>query len=154
MSPGYDSTDDTKRHSARVRELLLDVCKALSRRGDSHDASKIREPELSVFNEYTPKLKTSTYGSEEYKGFLASMGAGLAYHYANDNNRHHPEHFSNGIDGMSLIDLIEMLMDWKAATERHDNGDIRRSIELNSERFGICPQLVAVLRNTVDECGL
>jgi hypothetical protein len=65
-----------------------------------HDLSKTQDPELAVFNEYTPKLKDSTYGSDEYKGYLAAMGEGLRHHYAA--NRHHPEHFTDGVDGMTL----------------------------------------------------
>ena len=68
---------------------------------------------VGTFDEYTPKLKHSTYGTDEYKGFLAGMGAGLEHHYAH--NRHHPEHHAGGVHGMNLVDLIEMLADWKAA---------------------------------------
>ena len=143
----YDSTEDTRKHSERVRQLLSFVTYELTARARSHDASKLREPELSIFNEYTPKLSDSTYGSDEYKSFLTGMGEGIAHHYAH--NRHHPEHFPEGIDGMTLIDLMEMLMDWKAATERHDNGDISRSIRLNAERFHVAPQLVKILDNTI-----
>lgn len=152
MDNAYDSTKDTKHHSARVRDLLLVIIDDLTARGANHDASKLSDPELAIFNEYTPKLKTTTYGSEEYKGYLDAMGKGLAHHYAC--NRHHPEHFEGGIDEMSLVDVLEMLMDWKAATERHDDGDIRKSIELNASRFGISPQLVSILHNTIDEYNL
>ena len=44
----------------------------------------------------------------------------IDHHYAN--NRHHPEHWPNGINDMTLMDLIEMLADWKAATARNKNG--------------------------------
>jgi hypothetical protein len=104
-----------------------------------------------VFDEYTPKLKRSTYGSDEYKGFLEAMGPALDHHY--DVNRHHPEHFEQGIGGMNLIDLIEMMADWKAATERHEDGDLERSLRINQERFGISDQLVAILRNTAIDQG-
>jgi len=32
---------------------------------------------------------------------------------------------------------------------RHNNGNIRKSIEINANRFGISPQLVKILENTV-----
>jgi len=143
----YDSTADTLLHSRRVGELLVSVLDALAHRAVNHDLSKTKSPELEMFNEFTPKLKHSTYGSDEYKGFLAEMQEGLKVHYAN--NRHHPEHYREGISGMTLIDLIEMLADWKAATERHDDGDIQRSLEINQERFGIDDQLQAILTNTI-----
>jgi hypothetical protein len=51
---------------------------------------------------------------------------------------------------MNLIDLVEMLCDWKAASERHNDGNIRKSIEINASRFTISPQLVKILENTAD----
>ena len=148
---GYDSRPDTFKHAARVNALMHMMILELSERSQVHDLSKTRPPELDVFNEYTPKLKRSTYGSDEYKGFLAAMGEGLAHHYAN--NRHHPEHFPDGINGMTLVDLIEMLADWKAATERHEDGSLARSLTIQAERFGISDQLAAILRNTAEHYG-
>ena len=151
MSGTYDSRPDTSLHIQRVQQLLWQVESELYRRGVIHDGSKLTEPELSVYNEFTPKLKASIYGSDEYKGFLIAMGEGLRHHYAN--NRHHPEHFENGVAGMTLIDLVEMLADWKAATERHDNGSLSRSLPIQKERFGIGDQLDHILWNTAREMG-
>ena len=100
------------------------------------------------FDEYTPKLKHCTYGSEEYKSFLAGLKPALDIHYKN--NRHHPEHFANGIKDMTLLDLLEMLCDWKASSERHADGNIYRSIEINQSRFGYSDEVKAILKNTVD----
>lgn len=151
MTNDYDSALDTLKHSRRVDALLLDVIRALQERVTRHDLSKMEPPEKEVFDRVTPRLMKSTYGSDEYKGFLADMGEGLAHHYAN--NRHHPEHFDAGIDGMTLVDLIEMLVDWKAATERHDDGSLARSIPIQAERFNIAPQLVEVLSRTAESFG-
>lgn len=58
------------------------------------------------------------------------------------------------VNGMSLFDVIEMLMDWKAATERmQDGGDIRASLVHNTDRFKLSPQLVNILSNTIREMG-
>lgn len=147
----YDSRPETRKHSLRVGQLIRQARDEISDRSYEHDASKLVEPELEIFNEFTPKLKTSTYGSDEYKGFLVEMGAGLAHHYAV--NRHHPEHFPNGIDGMTLVDLVEMLADWKAATERHDDGSLTRSLVIQKDRFGISDQLAVILENTARHFG-
>lgn len=146
----YDSRPETLAHSQRVGELLVQVVKDLLDRATCHDRSKTLPPELDVFNEFTPKLKTSTYGSDEYKGYLASMGEGLAHHYAH--NRHHPEHFADGVNGMTLVDVLEMLADWRAATERHDNGNLGSSLRIQRERFGLSDQLYRVLWNTAKAC--
>lgn len=144
----YDSTEDTMKHIYRVEELLNKVSELLSVRGYEHDQSKLISPEKELFDEMTTKLKEVKYGSEEYKECLNKLKPALDHHYAN--NSHHPEHYPNGINGMCLIDLIEMLADWKAAGERHaDGGDIMRSIEINSKRFNIDPQLKQILINTV-----
>jgi hypothetical protein len=143
----YDSTKDTLLHIKRVNELLLEAADELMYRAKIHDTTKYKEPEKSVFDEFTPKLKGSTYGSDEYKEFLKGMQVGLSHHYAN--NSHHPEHYDDGINGMNLFDLLEMLLDWKAATERHEDGDIHKSLKINKERFEIDDQTAEILENTV-----
>lgn len=151
MSDKYDSKLDTNKHIARVQVLLELAGDNLSRRSHLHDRSKLEDPEKSIFDEMTPKLAGSTYGSDEYKGFLAQMKPALDHHYAA--NSHHPEHYNNGIDGMSLLDVLEMLIDWKAAGERHNDGSIERSLKVNRERFKISDQLHAILENTAKELG-
>lgn len=142
----YDSTADTLKHALRVGELMVQAIRELVDRSLSHDRSKTEDPERAVFDEFTPKLRDSTYGSEEYKGYLAEMKVALDHHYAH--NRHHPEFHDAGIAGMTLVDLIEMLADWRAATERHADGSLVRSLAVQKERFGISDQLEAILWNT------
>jgi len=145
----YDSAEDTLKHKQNVIEFIQRMCGDLDRRKILHDNSKLDEPEKKIFDEYTPKLANSTYGSEEYKSYLEGMKVALKHHYAN--NRHHPEHFENGIKEMNLVDLIEMLADWKAATLRHNDGDIMKSIEINQERFGYGDELKQIFINTVKD---
>jgi hypothetical protein len=145
----YDSTADTLKHALRVGELMGQIIRDLIDRSVRHDRSKTEDPELATFNEFTPKLRDSTYGSEEYRGYLTAMQAGLKHHYAH--NRHHPEHFADGIDGMTLVDLVEMLADWRAATERHADGSLVKSLSIQKDRFGISDQLAAILWNTARE---
>lgn len=142
----YDSTSDTLFHIKRVASLLNEAAAELLRRANVHDTSKLNTPEKELFDEFTPKLKDSEYGSEEYKQFLSRLKVALDNHY--DNNSHHPEHYSNGVDGMDLFDLIEMFFDWKAAGERHATGNIYKSIEINKDRFKLSDQVVSILNNT------
>jgi hypothetical protein len=144
----YDSRPDTHEHIAQVRGLVLGVAADLTERAHRHDRSKLESPEVEVFDRVTPELAELTYGSEEYKASLASMGVALQHHYAV--NDHHPEHFDGGIAEMDLIQLTEMLCDWIAATRRHADGDIRRSIDQNAERFGYGEEIRRLLHNTVD----
>ncbi len=147
----YDSRQDTQAHITRVQDLVAEVAENLNTRADKHDVSKLEDPEKSVFDEVTPHLKAMTYGSEEYKASRASMGTALTHHY--EHNSHHPEHYPNGMEGMSLLDLIEMLCDWTAAGERHSNGNLIRSVEINRERFGYPEMLQRIFENTAQEMG-
>jgi hypothetical protein len=145
--PDGDNRNETMKHVEEVRRRLTRVIDDLTARREVHDASKFESPEREIFQEMTAKLAGSTYGSEEYKGYLAEMKPALDHHYAA--NSHHPEHFPDGIRGMSLLDVVEMLCDWKAATLRHNDGDIRRSIEINQKRFGYSDEMRAILLNTL-----
>jgi len=139
-------TCETHKHRHRVVELLLKAAAELQKRAIEHDASKLEEPEKSIFDENTAALSGMTYGSPEYHETRAKMKPATDHHYAN--NRHHPEHFEDGLNDMNLIDWLELSMDWKAASERHNDGNILRSINENIERFGISPQMVRVMKNT------
>mgnify|MGYP000061767169 CR=1 FL=1 len=141
----------TWEHINQVQHLLAKVIRDLQARSLLHDKSKLELPEASYFAEFTPKLRTLTYGSAEYKACLKELDYALKHHYAV--NSHHPEHYSNGIAGMTLMDLVEMLADWKAATMRHADGDLAKSLQINRERFGINDQLAGILENTARTLG-
>ena len=133
----YDSTIDTTLHINRVRFLLSQCAIILLERGARHDGSKLEEPEKAIFDTVGNRLAVITYAGEEYEHSLAELKTALDHHYFH--NAHHPEHY---VDGMSLFDLTEMLMDWKAAGERHPGGmNIVRSIEISSDRFSVGEQL-------------
>ncbi len=146
MKEKYNSEADTLKHQRRVFQLMQTAVTELLKRGAYHDNSKLNEPEKSIFDEWTPKLAGSTYGTQEYDDMKKEMQVALDHHYAN--NRHHPEYHENGINDMNLFDIVEMLIDWKAACERHNNGNIYRSIAINKERFKMSDQLTKILINT------
>lgn len=66
---------------------------------------------------------------------LEELSPVLKKHYSI--NRHHPQYYheSNGFVRMSFLDKLEMLCDWKAATLRHEDGDLTKSILENEKRF-------------------
>lgn len=145
----YDSKNDTLKHITRVRHYIDLVQTELWLRATTHDQSKLYPPEKRLFDLYTPKLKYVTFGSVRYREYLIELTKALDHHYSH--NRHHPQFFSNGIMGMNLVDLIEMICDWKAAAERHADGDISKSLDINAGRFNIPPSIVKVLANTVED---
>lgn len=147
----YDSTADTNEHIDKVRARIFLVRLKLFNRAMIHDASKLEEPEKSGYDALTIALKDCEYGSEAYTAALTEAKPVITHHYAN--NTHHPEHYEQGIAGMSLLDIVEMLCDWKAASERTKQGSIAQSLNHNQVRFGIDDQLAAILANTVKELG-
>lgn len=147
----YDSKQDTLNHQNRVDDLIGKFVAELNFRGMSHDASKLREPEKELFDKYTPMLALLVYGSDEYKQCLAELKPALDHHYST--NRHHPECHEDGVNSMTLVDIIEMFCDWKAASERHNGGSFEKSIEYNKGRFHMCEQLAQIFENTRKELG-
>lgn len=145
----YDSRADTLEHIKTVKNGLALCIQNLIARLVAHDQTKLEEPEKSIFDKYTPELKNITYGSKKYQQFLKEvMKLALDHHYTF--NDHHPEYYNNGIADMDLFALIEMLIDWYAATKRHNDGDINKSIEINQDRFGYSDELKAIFYNTIN----
>jgi len=138
---------ETHKHVRKVQRNLNLFVADLIHRGENHDNTKFEEPELSIFAENTHKLGVTQYGSEEYKKLLVEVKPAIEHHYSK--NDHHPEFHKNGIDDMDLMQICEMLADWKAATERNMNGNVRKSIEINADKYNISPQLRRILENTV-----
>ena len=147
----YDSKVDTLLHIKRVAELMAQASSELIKRANVHDNSKLESPEKELFDKFTPKLKSCTYGSDEYKEYLKELKVALDHHYLN--NSHHPEHYKNGVNGFDLFDLIEMFFDWKAAGERHADGNIYKSIDINKDRFKLSKQTVNIFKNTANRLG-
>jgi hypothetical protein len=140
---------ETHKHVRTVQRYINTFIADLIHRGETHDNSKFQEPELSIFAENTSKLKDTEYGTEDYKRLMVESRPAIDHHYSK--NRHHPEHWPNGIESMTLVDLLEMLADWKAATERNKEGNIRKSITINAEKYHMTPQLRIIFENTVRE---
>jgi len=140
---------ETRLHIQRVQHFVNKFVVDLIHRGEIHDASKLQEPELSGFAANTGKLEKVEFGSEEYRGLLEELKPTIAHHH--NSNKHHPEFHKHGVNDMTLVDLLEMIADWSASSERMKNGNIRKSIEVNAARFDMCPQLVRIFENTAKE---
>lgn len=137
---------ETQKHIEAVRKYIRFMIDKIDLRGVKHDSSKLESPEVELFAEHTLQLANLTYGSDEYQASLDALKPALDHHYAQ--NRHHPEHFNNGVNDMTLVDIIEMFCDWKASTLRHNDGNLLKSIEINAERFNLDGQLKQILMNT------
>lgn len=85
------------------------------------------------------KIKVS-YPDDEY-----------AFGYASDIIEAHKKTLESNINGMNLVDVLEMVCDWVAACKRHNDGDPWKSLEINTKRFAISPQLSTVIGNTIKQ---
>ena len=142
----------TQDHIVRVGELIGEVTKDLNYRAIYHDQSKfdpIESGPLQEMQDLIDKEGQAPFGSDEYRRRTALLGPMLEHHYAN--NRHHPEHFLNGIAGMTLVDLVEMVCDWKAASER--GNDPALNLTYLAQKYDIGPMLLSILQNTCREKG-
>lgn len=146
-----DSAQDTREHINRVQVRIAEFQAALDERATLHDRSKLQEPEKSGFDALSAKLAELEYGSLAYRAALMEGKPTIEHHY--QHNSHHPEHWPNGIAGMSLLDIVEMFCDWKAATERVKQGSMAQSLEVNKARFELSDQLASIFENTVRELG-
>lgn len=147
---GLATNAETLLHIQKVNFINMIVTELL-KRGQNHDQSKLDHPEVECFAEWTPKLASCKFGddgeiTDEYKEMLANLKPTLDHHYAK--NRHHPEHYPNGVKDMNLVDLLEMICDWKAASLRQNDGNILKSVEAVTKRFGISKELAQIIMNT------
>lgn len=181
--PGnYDSSKDTLLHIQKVQRYMLAFATQLIERAMAHDASKLESPEKEFFDRYTPLLASLEYGSLEYGQALEDLRPALGHHYkANSHHPEHYMYYEcggcfarysaemkggkcpkcgydifeqgTGVYGMNLLDIVEMLCDWKAASERHQTGNFEKSLEINAARFNLQRQLVVIFENTGIDMG-
>ena len=102
---------------------------------------------MNRFTECLPKFRETSYGSDAYQELLSRLRPVLDHYYKY--NRHHPEHFQGGYTDMNLLDIVEMLCDWRASVKRQKDGDIIKSISQCQERFKISDGFAKIFMNTV-----
>lgn len=141
-------------HRKRVFDYMSTISKEVMRRGNEHDLSKYEKEEYPVYEQFTAEFAKHPFGSEGYNKIKEAMASAIQHHY--QHNRHHPEHFPDGIEGMNLVDLLEMICDWKSATQNHPEtpGDMGKSLQVAIQKYNISPQLAKVLYNTMRDFGL
>lgn len=138
-------------HRQRVFQIMSRLSHEMILRGNKHDESKFESEELPYYINTIDIFEKNHFDSEGYYKAKESLGPALEHHYKH--NRHHPEHFNNGIEGMNLVDILELLADWKSATLNRPNhrGDILESVDILSKKYGICDQLKTLLINTLKD---
>jgi len=145
--------ETTLEHIRRVNELMKESAVIILNRGSKHDESKLSEPEAFGFESLGNDFRKFKYGSEEYYKKVNDPRFQEAVKHHHMVNRHHIEHFKNGIKDMNLFDIIEMICDWKAASERQENSVFEEHIQVNFYRFGIPDEYKNMIINTAKALG-
>lgn len=137
---------DTRKHIDAVAKNMCFMIVELSSRLIRHDSTKFQDPEYTSYSEVCQDLSRVPYRSPEHLRLLEKIYDATEHHKSN--NRHHPEYFENGVNDMTLIDIMEMVADWKGAAECR-GGNIMETLHLNKERFNIDDQLWCIIENTM-----
>lgn len=140
------TTEDISKHIARVQLKLESLILELNKRCMNHDASKLKEPEISLWERMDAEERYP-YGSKEYFDKIERNKEVFNLHY--QNNSHHPEHYFNGVLDMDLLDLIEMLCDWISYKENITYNEASSIVEEQGNRFGISTDLLEIFKNTL-----
>ncbi len=142
------------RHTRIIQFLLRSLAANLERRSDLHDLSKWSLDELEGFVEINYILRNYEFGSQEYKDSLKDNKA-IDLHFSR--NRHHPEYHPNGVSDMSLIDFIELVVDWRAANMSYGDISWKKSVDIQIDRFKLAPEqiyLVKMISDTIEGIDL
>lgn len=121
-------------------------------RSSIHDLSKFSDDEFDVNAANVQDFGKFPFNSPQELELRERLAPAQKLH--KKRNRHHPEHFEDGVDGMNLIDVLEMLVDWKASSSRYPGDSMRKSLNVCVERYNFSPQLVKILENTCKDFNL
>lgn len=142
---------DILAHISEVAENLEDISHSLIKRAWAHDRSKLEPIEFDAFVQTRPKFKKANYGTKEYQECVDAIKPSIDHHYSK--NRHHTAYFEDGFQGMNLIDILEMLADWKAANRRSPDLTFEDSLPKCYEKYGIPKNMQRHIENTLKYLG-
>jgi len=151
MNNEFDFLCDTILHVSEVSENLECFLSELKKRGYAHDRSKFKELEFDAFVSTRDKFKKANYGSKEYKECVDIVKPAVDSHYKK--NRHHTGFHKDGINDMTLIDIIEMICDWRAASRRSPDKKFEDTLDYAYNKYGIDKQLQRIINNTFKSMG-
>lgn len=121
-------------HRGQVAYLLRELARQFEARADLHDLSKFKLDEFSEFVDINRIAREHAFGSKEYNDSLSGNKA-IALHFSR--NRHHPEYHEGGVNQMNLVDFIEMVCDWIAASRTYGTTKWEDVITEQKRRFDL-----------------
>ena len=136
----------TLQHKENIATLLAKFAAELTYRSAVHDNSKFFPDEFDILSDNVCDFNKYLFDTKEEQDLRERLLPASILH--RKRNRHHPEHFENGIDGMNIIDLLEMLCDWKSASTRVSGDSLRKGLPILKKKYNISSQLLKILENT------
>lgn len=137
-----------EKHQRTVRKRLSHFSTILQSRAFIHDESKLQEPEYSLWKQMDEEPRYP-YGTKEYISKLDRWQHLFRMHWNDSRNRHHPEHFTNPITEMDLMDMIEMLCDWLGYKEVLSYTEASKLVDSQCKRFNFPDEFRYLLLNTL-----
>lgn len=122
------------RHRENLADLLEELANELRHRARRHDRSKLTLELFEGFAEINRVARELPFGSPEYTASLKKAnreGGCVARHFATES--HHPEYHQPG--QMGFLDIIEMVLDWQAASLTYGQNSFEDSLPIQRERF-------------------
>ena len=135
--------EKNKAHIAEFQQAIDTITEKLKTRAKTHDASKLKEPELTQYTEAEEKLEKFKPGSPEYLKIRDKYDIILSKHFTK--NPHHPEHFKNGFNDMSILDLLDVLTDWRLDC---GDGDWNKFVDDRRDYYRMDDQVVRIFKNS------
>lgn len=151
MNTELDLLCDQLLHVGEVSENLEQIASELRKRGIAHDRTKFQEGEFDAFVSTREKFKKANYGTPEYQECIDTIKPAIDHHY--EHNRHHPDHYEEGVITMNLVDILEMLADWKAAARRNPDKRFEDTIMYAMKKAKMDVQLQNIVMLTLIDLG-
>ena len=139
----YDARLDSLLHIKKVSTNINEIAIEVIKRSIKHDDSKFESPERETLDKIVPILKKGS-SSPNYSEAKKEVKELMDVHKSK--NSHHPEYYSNGINGMNLLDVIEYLSDMKAES----NNNLEEILLKNSKKYSWNEQFLNIMKNTME----
>lgn len=135
-------------HKKKVKDRMLFLAKEIIKRAEEHDDSKLKPPEINWLIEMDKEPKVE-YGTPEYFEKIKKWDKFFKHHYKNNN--HHPAHYNEqGVYGMTIVDLVEMMCDVISYIKELHVYQASKIIKEQKERFDMDEGIAQILINTLN----
>lgn len=151
MDVSFEVLTDLLMHISEIQEGLAQMRHELELRGIAHDRTKLLPVEFNAFVKTRPKFKKANYGSREYQECVEMIKPSIEHHYKH--NRHHTAFHKNGFADMNLLDILEMLADWRAASRRSPDLSLKDSLPIAYKKYNIPTNMQRHIEATLKYLG-